>query len=355
VLLYGHLIKCLGQLPFDEEEMKASGAACGGVGKYITTSDGRIVEYIVYGSDAPDAMVIVQMHGAAHTGGIICQWNADLLKQLNMKGIAPTMANSGFSDNQPDRQICNFPRDDVAPILKAEGVKKFVVDGHSLGTAHAMAIAWFFSPDHKEHVCVGMGLNCPYLPSSICLAEHYPCDAEEIPLVHNNDPRKCMSSWNMTMAAFTNLMPGIGPPMVMGDTIFVGAGKRNPNTFKMCKEDQWRTGARGYLGQGYEALSYAINTLWGFDPRDIKTKNVAVWYAKDDGGPSGPGCPPVHGEYLSKFFDNKSGTRTANKCVDIGCGHWSYAPSVGETYTMDEDTLPKTLKMMVQGGKVDLV
>ena len=41
-------------------------------------------------------------------------------------------------------------------------------------------------------------------------------------------------------------------------------------------EDQKRTGARGYVGQGYEMTSYAINSVWGFDPREIRTADVAV-------------------------------------------------------------------------------
>ena len=60
----------------------------------------QVVEYLVYGSNREDATVMVQMHGATSTGGLMCTWNAEMFKQLNIRGIAPTMPNSGYSDIQ---------------------------------------------------------------------------------------------------------------------------------------------------------------------------------------------------------------------------------------------------------------
>jgi len=343
VLAYGTWRKRQGQLPFDEAEQASEAARRGGIGRHVTTADGRVVEYIVYGSQRGDARVMVQMHGAGSSAGLMCSWNAALFRELNLRGIAPSMPNSGYSDIHPARRIAQFPRDDLAPILRAEGVSEFLVDGHSLGTAHAMAIAWYFAPDHAEHRCVGMGLNCPYLSSALCKELKFPCDADDLWIVRNNDPRAWHAAWNFALADLSNLLPFLSPPLKFGHLIWPAFAKARPWAFPAVAEDQKRTGARGYVGQGYEMTCYAINSVWGFDPRDIRTKNVAVWWALDDGF---PGCPPVHGRWLSELFESKPGVHTTNRSLDIGFGHWTYAPSLGPEYQVAEETLPKTLQQM---------
>ena len=73
--------------------------------------------------------------------------------------------------------------------------------------------------------------------------------------------------------------------MAIGHMIWPKLAEERPWVLPMVAEDQKRTGARGYVGQGYEMTCYATNTLWGFDPRHIRTKHVAVWWAHDDGSP----------------------------------------------------------------------
>eukprot|EP00927_Polykrikos_kofoidii_P059337 TRINITY_DN54510_c0_g1_i1.p1 TRINITY_DN54510_c0_g1~~TRINITY_DN54510_c0_g1_i1.p1 ORF type:complete len:422 (+),score=54.20 TRINITY_DN54510_c0_g1_i1:115-1266(+) len=344
IMAYGTWRRCRGQLPFNEAEQREDAASVGGIGRHVTTSDGRIVEYIVYGSEKDDAQVMVQMHGAGSSAGLMCLWNAELFKELNLKGIAPSMPNSGYSDIHPTRRIADFPRDDLAPILSAEGVTEFLVDGHSLGTAHAMAVAWFFGPDHADHRCEGMGVNCPYLPSAICKELGFRCDADDFWIIRNNEPRAWHAAWNFALADISNLMPFISPPLAMGHRLWPAFAKARPWAFPVAAEDQKRTGARGYVGQGYEMLCYSINSIWGFDPRDIRTKNVAVWYALDDGK---PGCPPEHGKWLAEMFELK-GVQISNRSVGIGFGHWTYAPSRGPVYQAAEDSLPKALQQMTR-------
>lgn len=345
VLVYGTYRKERGQLPFSENEQRASAERLGGFGRHVTTKDGRVVEYLVYGSNREDATVMVQMHGATSTGGLMCTWNAEMFKQLNIRGIAPTMPNSGYSDIQPDRRIANFPRDDLAPILWAEGVDEFLVDGHSLVTSHALAVAWYFGPNHAEHRCIGLGLNCPYLSTPLCDELGFRCDADDLFLVRNNDPREWHAAWNFTLADVTNLLPFASPPMAIGHMIWPKLAEERPWVLPMVAEDQKRTGARGYVGQGYEMTCYATNTLWGFDPRHIRTKHVAVWWAHDDGS---PGCPPEHGKWLAELFERTEGVQTRNRSVDIGLGHWSFSPSLGPCYQAAEESLPKTLLEMTR-------
>ena len=61
----------------------------GGEGRHVTTADGRIVEYLVYGSTRPDAPLIVQMHGSGTTGGWPCQMNAALCEDQTAEETMP--------------------------------------------------------------------------------------------------------------------------------------------------------------------------------------------------------------------------------------------------------------------------
>ena len=57
VLLYGTYRKSSPALPFDPKEQQQSlGSEV--AGRHVITADGRIVEYVVYGSKAADAKVI---------------------------------------------------------------------------------------------------------------------------------------------------------------------------------------------------------------------------------------------------------------------------------------------------------
>ena len=72
ILFYGLRRKSQPLLPFVAAEQERDAVRWGGEGRHITTTDGRIVEYLVYGSKRPDAKVIVQMHGSSTTGGRSC-------------------------------------------------------------------------------------------------------------------------------------------------------------------------------------------------------------------------------------------------------------------------------------------
>lgn len=325
---------------FDAAEQQASCKT--GDARHATTVDGRVMEYIVYGSKLEDAKVMVQMHGATCSAGLMAEWNHALFVELNLKGIAPSMPNTGYSDVHPKRRIGSFPRDDLAPILVQECVEEFLVDGHSLGTAHALAVAWFFSPDHKEHRCVGMGVNCPYLSTPLCKELGFRCDADDMYMIRNNDPTKWHSAWNFAIADLTFFLPFASPPLKFGASLYPKVDKERPWVFPPIVRDQMRTVARGAKGQGFEMMSYEINSLWGFDARDIKTKNIAIWYAEDD-----KDCPPEHGRWLAQVFRSKKGVNVSVRDVDIGLGHWSYTPSLGPVYQQEEETIPKTLLSML--------
>jgi hypothetical protein len=112
-----------------------------------------------------------------------------------------------------------------------------------------------------------------------------------------------------------------------------------PWIFEAIGEDQKeRLVVRGSQGQGWEQFSFDVTVLWGFDLREIQTKNVAVWYARDD-----TAVPPSHGEWLADYFGSKEGVKTSVRSEDAGFGHFTYMPSLGPLYQTSEKTMPRAL------------
>lgn len=132
-------------------------------GRWLQLEDGRIVEYFVYGSDQADARVLLQINGTFGTGWGLMSFPlvSAKLKELNIKGVSITVPGHGFSSMRGGGyQIGQWPKDDVEPVLAKEGITgKFMVEGTSYGTAHALAIGAHFG----ERVST-MHLHVPYIP-----------------------------------------------------------------------------------------------------------------------------------------------------------------------------------------------
>ena len=333
VLFYGLQRRAQPLRPFDAAEQERDATRLGGEGRHITTADRRIVEYLVYGSKRHDARVIVQMHGSGTTGGWQCKMNASLCEALNLKGIAPSVPCHGYSDLHIGRRIVDFPLD-LEAILEAEGVGEFMVEGASFGTAHAMAIAWHFGPAR----CVAMGLNVPYVSDQICKEFNLESKADALP---RPDARTWYQAWNFLVADLMYDAPLISPPARFMTYLPEGTKtkKERPWIFEALGEDQKkRLTVRGSQGQGWEQFSFDVTVLWAFDPREIQTKNVAVWYAKDDSA-----VPPSHGAWLASYFGSKEAVKTNVRSEHVGLGHFTYFPSPGPVFQTAEETMPKTL------------
>ena len=333
VILYGLIRRAQPLRPFDQADHARDAETINAEGRYVTMPDGRVVEYLVYGSKDPAAKVIVQIHPAGASAGFPCRMNATLFRDLNLKGIAPSMPGYGYSDIQIGRRIKDFPKD-VEAVLEAESIEQFMVEGMSLGTAHAMAVAWAFGPGR----CVGLGLNGPYLSEAICREFGLQHDADNLPKA---DARHWYQAWNFYVADLMFVAPLISPPARLLHRL-VPEGKQvraeRPWVFEEFAEDQKRVVARGTQGQGWDQFSYGMNALWEFDPREIEVKHVAVWYALDDSQ-----CPPSHGEWLARIFAAKPGIKTDIRAENLGFGHFTYMPSQGPKFDSSERSLPKTL------------
>jgi hypothetical protein len=183
-----------------------------------------------------------------------------------------------------------------------------------------------------------MGINVPYLSDPICKEFDLESKADALP---RPDARSWYQAWNFFVADLMFEAPLISPPgrflrlfpegkKTMIDKPWAIAG--------VADDQKERLVARGSQGQGWEQFSFDVTALWGFDPREIETKNVAVWYAKDDNM-----VPPSHGEWLANHFSSKAGVRTSIRSADVGLGHFTYFPSHGPAYEASEETIPGTL------------
>lgn len=248
----------------------------------------RIIEYFIFGSERANARVLVYCHGGMFTGklfGTLPTWVAKA-NSLNIKIIAVSQPGHGYSSIQPGRRIENWPRDDLQPVLAAEGVNgAFAASGASLGTAHALAVAQHFGAARVT----GLGLQVPFvsLPFSKELGL---CD------VQPNIPRFTSTSLNTSVSS--NLMARFVLWMFKdpkpGDRL-----RKKPNcsdTTAKFADDLDRSAHNRGLGVLYTLASDTLRS--GVDPREIKgIENIVVWYAATD-----TFCPPSHGKWLGEHF-----------------------------------------------------
>ena len=155
LLFTGFYLLKKGQLPFDYKSLKNDG------GKYVETDDSRKVEYFVFGNLEPQSKVIICIHGSGPEAMSEIDFNEKCCIELGLKGIAISLPGYGYTDMKPGRQVVDWPKEDLTAVLKKEKVDKFMIMGHSQGTVHAMAAAYYY-PER----CEGLGLNSPLLGGS---------------------------------------------------------------------------------------------------------------------------------------------------------------------------------------------
>ena len=160
-----------------------------------------------------------------------------------------------MSDPQPFRSIGDWPKDDVEPILQAEDVDQFMVQGISYGTAHAMATGSYFGPE----VCVAMGLIVPYLPRDVCREFGF----------HTDDDIVLNASWlrspmlsplysifTLTWGLLTKLSRN-GSNFTEGPAV----KKADPTIMDALAFDVERCAVRGVHGQMFEMLNGDTNQV----------------------------------------------------------------------------------------------
>ena len=241
--------------------------------------------------------------------------------------------NHGYTDLHIGRQPANFPKD-LEVTLDAEDLDEFMVKGTSFGTGHAAAIAWHFGPDR----CVAMGLNVPYLSDQICKKYNLESKAGALPKA---DARNWYQAWNFYVADIIFLAPGLSPiaKFLSSTPDGKGAAKERPWILDSIVDDQKeRLVAHGTQGQESEQFSFDVTVLRGFDPREIETRNIAVWYALNDCA-----CYPTHGKWIANYYGATKDVKMSVCCEETGLGHYTYMPSTGSQFVSSEQTMPQTL------------
>ena len=305
LLILGFYILYKNPLPFDEKALINDG------GKYALTDEGRKVEYFVFGNLDPKSKVIICIHGSGPEAKSEVDFNVNSCKELGLKGIAISLPGYGYSDINPGRQVVNWPKEDLACVLKKEGVDKFMIMGHSQGTVHAMAAAYCYPIR-----CEGFGLNAPLLPSKISKEVGVVVAIGSDSLPNTETIQKLYMAWyfglmHLSLVTFSPWLP-------------LKAVKIEPSSesFKIMRNTIKRAVIRGSIGIAYES-AHDVCFDWGFDPRDIKNDNICIWHAADD-----KLCPPEIGIWLKDYFQNKLELKVNFRSDNIGCGHFTYKQGI---------------------------
>ena len=304
---FGLYVKARGQRPFDADALAAEG------GKYATTSDGRVVEYFTYGTTNPDARVVVNMHGSGTEAREQASLNAPICEALGVRGIAISLPGFAYSDIQPGRQVKDWPRDDLEPVLAQEGVDRFMITGHSQGNPHAMAAAWYCGDR-----CEGLGLYAPLLPTPVSREEGVKgaIGIESLPTTEKL--RKWYMGWYFAVMHLS--VVSFAPWLPLRAIAHSGRGVREDRELIRHFGDSLVRGTvRGSVGNAWES-ALDVCYEWGFDPRLIETRNVVVWHAADDRL-----CPAEIGRWLAEMFRAREGVRVNFRDDDVGFGHLTYS------------------------------
>jgi len=285
--------------PIDTEQITKDG------GRFVQLTDGRIVEYFVYGSDAPDARVVVEIHGSMMNGWNMADprvWGVNIskLKDLNIRAIAPSLPGAGLTSAIPGRKIADWPKTDLAPILQQEGVDRFMVAGTSEGAAHSLAAGHHFGKRVDA-----MGVYCTWLPNPIIEECNLPRQPDE-------PPQWLTTAWMQNSCCGACLFPLFGhmmtpEKMLSGMVEGLDVEINNPENNIDFGDAAWkqamaegaaRTLKHSYQGQMWSMAHEVMWADWGFDPRNIEVPRVVVAYMQGD-----KTCPPEHGDWLASHFE----------------------------------------------------
>jgi pimeloyl-ACP methyl ester carboxylesterase len=297
-----------GQGAFDKKALERDG------GKFAETVDGRKIEYFVFGNLNPQAKVVVCIHGSGFEAMSEVALNDQCCIELGLKGIAISLPGYGYTDMKPGRQVVDWPQEDLAAVLKKEGVDKFTIMGHSQGTVHAMAAAY-----HYSKRCEGFGLNAPLLPSKLSEEEGVKGAIGSNSLPNTETLQKFYMAWYFAVIhlSLVTLAPWL-PLKLISLSKSTPKGASQTASLKIFSDSLKRTAIRGGVGGTYETAGDVCYD-WGFDPRNIKSNNICIWHAADD-----TMCPPEIGKWLSEYYQNKLGVKVNFRADKIGFGHFTY-------------------------------
>ena len=307
-IIGGLIVKNQGQYEIDEDSIIRDEA------KITKDKNGRKVEYFLYGSSDVNAPVIINIHGSGLDGTFEKAVNKSACEDIGVRGISISLPGVGNTDMKKGRQVIDWASEDLQAVLEEENVGNFMITGHSQGNPHAMAAAYHFG----DRV-TGLGLNAPLLPNDVteeigikgALAYESLKTTEELDKWWN-------AYWFFGIYLYVDLFAPSAPTQTL---VKMGTNVETDTVLvEMMSYTFSRSMIRGSAGNTWEsALDVAY--LWGFDPREIKTKNICVWHAKDD-----TACPYEIGAWLADYY-GKKGANVNFKNDNIGFNHMTFCSS----------------------------
>ena len=307
-IIGGLIIKSQGQSEINQSSVIRDNA------KIATDKNGRKIEYFLYGSTDKNAPVTINMHGSGLDGTFEKALHEKACEELGVRGIAISLPGVGNTDMKKGRKVIEWAAEDLQAVLEAENVGDFIITGHSQGNPHAMAAAFHYGDRVR-----GLGLNAPLLPNDVtkeigitgALAYESLKTTEELDKPWN-------AYWFFGLYLYVDLFAPSAPTQTL---VKMGKNVESDSALvEMMRYTFSRSMIRGSAGNTWEsALDVAY--LWGFDPRDIKTKNICIWHSSDD-----TACPPEIGAWLAKFYKEK-GANVNFKNGNIGFNHMTFCSS----------------------------
>jgi pimeloyl-ACP methyl ester carboxylesterase len=317
----GLIIKNQGQSDINEASLINDDA------KIAIDKNGRKIEYFLYGSNDLNAPVIINIHGSGLDGTFEKSVHQSACEQLGIRGISISLPACGNTDMKIGRKVIEWASEDLESVLNQEKVDQFMITGHSQGNPHAMAAAY-----HFKNRCIGLGMNAPLLPNNVTTdigiegAIGYE-DLKTTEELHN----PLNSYWFFMIYLTTDLF---SPSLTTGLLTNAGENVKKDTAFvQMMNYTFSRSTIRGAAGQSWESARDVCYD-WGFDPREIDTKNICVWHASDD-----TFCPPEIGVWLSDYF-TKKGAHVNFKNENLGFNHMTYC---NEHYRKAKNSMEKAL------------
>ena len=317
----GLIIKNKGQNDINREALLKEG------GKLALDQNGRKIEYFTYGSSDTNAPVIINIHGSGLDGTFEKFVHQKSCEELNVRGISISLPGYGNTDLKIGRKVIDWVSEDLNAVLKQENINQFMITGHSQGNPHAMATAYYF----KDR-CTGLGMNAPFLPNDLTKEINLEGALGYEQLKTTKELKNPLNAWwFFTIYLSTDLF---SPSLPLSALIYTGEKiKEDTALIRMVSYSIKRSVIRGSVGSSWESAKDVCYD-WGFDPREIETKNICVWHASDDDL-----CPPETGKWLANYF-KKKGANIIFKNENIGYGHMTYCNSY---YQKTENSLVKAL------------
>ena len=279
--------------------------------KTVTTSDGRVLAFAVWGD--PDGFPVLALHGTP--GCRLERWpDEGLYRRLGVCLVTHDRAGYGRSTRRRGRRIVDEV-DDVVLLADHLGFERFGVTGGSGGGPHALACAALL-PDRvvRETCTVGVApLGQPGIEQEAWLAGMDPENIKEF-------------GWAMAGedVLFTELEAeyarvaarvALDPATVLGDFELSESDRAQlarPELMQIIRESTAEQGVNGVGGWVDDDL--AVLRPWGFDVDQIAVP-VLVRYGATD-----VLVPPAHGEWLA---ENVPGCIVK---VDDVAGHFASDP-----------------------------